>query len=181
MILIISTCKEKLHELEFVKPIEKILKEINVKYFIKNYKKISKEDLGKSEKIIISGTSLKDNEFIKGIEKFNWIKNYDKPLLGICAGMQIIGLIFGGKLRKKREIGYYKENFVKNFLGLENEYEVYHLHNYYISLPKDFEVYSESIGKIPQAIKHKSKKIYGVLFHPEVRNRKLIEKFKGLA
>jgi GMP synthase-like glutamine amidotransferase len=28
-----------------------------------------------------------------------------------------------------------------------------------------------------QAIKHKQKDIFGVLFHPEVRNREIIERF----
>ena len=42
-------------------------------------------------------------------------------------------------------------------------------------LPKDFIKFTKS--KIPQAIKHKEKKIYGVLFHPEVRNKELILNF----
>ena len=91
--------------------------------------------------------------------------------------MQIISLIFGGKIKKKTEIGFYKENFIKNFLNIKGEHEVYHLHNNYTTLPKDFEKFTNS--KIPQAIKHKSKSIYGVLFHPEVRNEKIIEGFVG--
>ena len=89
--------------------------------------------------------------------------------------MQIILLIYNGKLRNKKEIGYYKEDFIKDFLGINGEQEVYHLHNNYITLPKNFLSFTKS--KIPQAIKHKEKEIYGVLFHPEVRNTKLIEYF----
>ena len=37
-ILIISTCKEKLHELEFVKPIEKILLKNEIQFSTINYK-----------------------------------------------------------------------------------------------------------------------------------------------
>ena len=176
MILLISTCKEKLHELEFVKPIEKILKENNKKFFTKHYSKLNwKGDLANADKIIICGTSLKDNEFLRHIQLFTWVTQIQKPVLGICAGMQIISLLFGVKIKEKTEIGFYKENFKKEFLGLKGEHEVYHLHNNYIILPKDFEKFTTS--KIPQAIKHKTKNIFGVLFHPEVRNKKIIENF----
>jgi len=175
MILLISTCSEKLHELEFVKPIEQILSEGKINFFTKHYSEIADADLKKADKIIICGTSLKDNKFLKNIKKFSWIKNYSKPILGICAGMQIISLMFGGKLKTKTEIGFYEETFTKEFLSLIGKHEVYHLHNNYTTLPKDFASFTKS--KIPQAIKHKSKEIYGILFHPEVRNKILIEKF----
>jgi GMP synthase-like glutamine amidotransferase len=175
IILIVKANSQNLHDLEFVKPIEKILEESKIKFFTKHYSKLTKKDLKKAEKIIICGTSLQDNKFIKDINYFGWLKNYAKPVLGICAGMQIISLIFDAKIKSKTEIGFYRENFKENFLGLEDEQEVYHLHNNYVILPKVFEKFTTS--KIPQAIKHKTKEIYGVLFHPEVRNKKLIEEF----
>ena len=175
-VLIINICKEDLHYYEFVKPIEDIINSINVKYFTRNYKKINKKDLEKASHIIICGTSLKDNEFIEDLDKFKWILNFDKPVLGICGGMQIIGLIFGGKLKKKTEIGFYEEKFVKKFLNLENVEKVYHLHNNYINFNYlDFEIFSGE--EVSQAVKHKKKNIFGVLFHPEVRQKGLIKEF----
>jgi GMP synthase (glutamine-hydrolysing) len=175
MILIISTCKEPLHELEFVKPVEKILLNKKIYFFTKHYSKINEADLKKADKVIICGTSLKDNKFLKDIKKFIWIKEFQKPLLGICAGMQIVGLLFNGKIRQKQEIGFYEEMFKEDFLEINGKQEVYHLHNNYCTLPKNFEKFTNS--KIPQAIKHKFREIYGVLFHPEVRNHKIIENF----
>ena len=187
-ILLINLCKEKLHFFEFVKPVEDILTKNKIKYFARNYKKLKKKDLLEASEVIICGTSLYDNEFFKNIDKFAWIKNYKKPILGICGGMQIIGMIFREKLKrktkesnsflkKKTEIGFYKEKFKKEFLGLEGEEKVYHLHNYYIDFLKlkEFEVFSGN--KSTQAVKHKKKEIYGVLFHPEVRNKDLIQEF----
>ena len=176
-ILLINICKEKLYYYEFVKPIESILIRSKIKYFVRNYKKLKKRDLFEASKVIICGTSLYDNEFFRNIDKFAWIKNYEKPILGICGGMQIIGMIFGGELKKKTEIGFYKEKFKKDFLSLNGIKEIYHLHNYYIDFSKlkEFEVFSGN--KVAQAVKHKKKEIYGALFHPEVRNRDLIQKF----
>ncbi len=174
-ILLILTCAQRLHDLEFVKPVEKILEKSNTEFFTKHYSEISKEDLQKADKVIICGTSLKDNEFVENVKRFEWLKEIEKPILGICAGMQIISLVFGGKSKKKKEIGFYFENFTKDFLGLKGKQEIYHLHNNYVGLPSGFEEFTNS--KIPQAIKHKKKEIYGVLFHPEVRNKKLVEDF----
>lgn len=171
-ILIIKTNKEKLHDLEFVNPIANLISE---KTTIKHYSKFTKKDLEKADKIIITGTSLQDNEFFKEIKSFEFLKTISKPVLGICAGMQIISLIFGAQKKGQTEIGFYKENFKQNFLGLNKEQEVYHLHNNYTTLPKKFQQFTSS--KIPQAIKHKQKEIYGVLFHPEVRNKEVIENF----
>lgn len=179
MILIISTNSESLHNSEFVKPIEKILSENKIQFKTIHYSKLKSTDLASANKIIISGTSLQDNKFLKDIKKFEFIKTIDKPILGICAGMQIISLIFGAKIKSKTEIGFYKEDFTKEFLSLMGEHEVYRLHNNYTTLPKNFNTFTD--GKTPQAIKHKTKEIYGVLFHPEVRNRKLIEKFASIS
>ena len=177
MIIVINICEHKLHELEFVKPIEDILKNNKIKYQTIHYKELTNKQLGKADKIIITGTSLKDNEFIKNKNKFNFIKEINKPILGICGGLQIIGLLFGGKIKEHTEIGYYEEDFTSSFLGLQGKKQVYHLHNNYTDFPEDFINYTNS--EIPQAVKHKQKPIYGVLFHPEVRNKSLLLSFLG--
>ena len=177
MILVINICKEELHYFEFVQPIENVLIEGKERYFVKHYKELSKKDLEKIDKVIICGTSLQDNQFIEDVDKFSWIKNFDKPILGICGGMHIIGLLFGGKLKRKTEIGYEFENMKKEFLGLKKDerYELYHLHNNYVEFCKDFENFTTN--KVRQAVKHKEKEIYGVLFHPEVRSCEIISEF----
>ena len=179
MILLINICKERLHYYEFVKPIEDILKKNNLAFFTLNYKEIQEKILERADKAIICGTSLKDNEFMQNSSFFSWIKSFNKPLLGICGGMQVIGRMVGGKIRKEQEIGFFKEKFHKKFLETEGWKEVYHLHNYFadFSNSDEIEAYSYSDKEIPQAIKHREKEIYGVLFHPEVRNKEIILNF----
>src|SRR3989344_9171131 len=115
MILLINICKENLHYYGFVKPIEDILKNNKIKFFTKHYKKLTKKDTTKASKIIICGTSLKDNDFIKDIKKFNWIKQYNKSILGICGGMHILALQYNGKKKKKKQIGLVNIDFKKEF------------------------------------------------------------------
>ena len=167
-----------MHYLEFVRPIEDILKKEKKAFFVKGYKEVQQKDLEKAERVIICGTSLADNDFglSENMRFFKWIDNFDKPLFGICGGMQVIGKAFGTKIKKLTEIGFFKENFYRNFLGLFKEQEVYHLHNYYADFSNnDFEIYAG--GNISQAVKHHDKPIYGVLFHPEVRQKSLIVDF----
>jgi anthranilate/para-aminobenzoate synthase component II len=184
MILLINICKEKLHYLEFVKPIEDILRKNKIAFFVKGFKEVQQKELDKATKVIICGTSLWDNDFAltENLRFFNWIPTFNKPLLGICGGMQMIGRMFKCKLLKETEIGFFKERFHKEFLGLTDWQEVYHLHNYYVDFNyiDSFETFAISDKEIVQAVKHATKDIYGVLFHPEVRQKMLISNFAKL-
>jgi len=174
MILVINVCKERLHYSEFVKPIVDILEDEEV--LVSHYEDLDTKDLERCDKVIICGTSLADNKFLKDIEKFSWLKDFEKPVLGICAGFQIFGEVFGGKAGKKMEVGFFREEFVEDFLGLNGEVEVYHLHNNYVDFPLDWRIYSGV--EFSQAVKWNN--FYGVLFHPEVRNKEMILRFAEL-
>ena len=178
MILLISICENELHELEFVKPIADILRKKDVKFRIGHYKKLKQNDLKEAKKVIICGTSLQDNEFLNNIGKFSWIKTFNKPLLGICGGMEIIGLNYRCTLAKKRQIGIIKMTLKQDFLGLKRRTIIdgYNLHGLYLIINKrDFE--SIAYNRCPQIIVHRKKPFYGLMFHPEVRNKEIIERF----
>jgi len=160
VILIINICKEKLHFYEFVKPIADIIKNKGKKVLIVHYKDLTSKEIKNSSKIIICGTSLKDNDFLKDIKYFKWIKNFRKPLFGICGGSHIVGLILGKKIKHKTEIGLKRVYIKKEFLNTKGEKQVYHLHNIMV-LPEIFQ----------------EKNLYAVLFHPEVRNKKIVDNF----
>lgn len=173
MILVISTCKEKLNENEFVGPISNIVKG---SHLIKHYLELDEKDIEKVSKIIICGTALKDNEYLNNFDKFNWIKNCNKPILGICSGMQILGLSFGAKIIKEKEIGMKKINIEKENKLFSENFEAYELHSNSLKDLENFEIIGRSDKSI-QAIKHKNKEFYGIIFHPEVRNHKIIKNF----
>jgi len=174
-ILLISTCKEKLHNLEFVEPIKRILIENSLSFITKNYKEIKYNDLREVQKVIICGTSLRDEDYLKHLKNFNWIKNFSKPILGICAGAQILSLVYNGKIKSVKEIGQIEINFLRQFLKQKGKIKSYALHSLCVE-SKEFEIYAK-LANCPQAIKHKSKPFYGVLFHPEVMNKEMVLKF----
>ena len=101
--------KDSLGYYEFVTPILAVAEKSD-KCRVKHYLEVSKQDLDKCDRIILSGTALKDNAFLSKPEKFQWLKETEKPVLGICAGMEIIGLVFGATLKPVLEIGMTPDN-----------------------------------------------------------------------
>ena len=176
-VLIVSLCKERLHEREFVDPIVNIVKN-NKDCLVTHYLDLE-EELEIAEKVILCGTSLKDFEYLENLDKFEWLKDFNKPVLGVCAGIQVFGLVFNQKIKSKTQIGLFKERLSKNFLGSKEEINVWHLHQSYMEFDAKWEIICEG-NKIPQVVKHKTRPFYGCLFHPEVRNKEIIEGFLKL-
>jgi GMP synthase-like glutamine amidotransferase len=177
MILIVDMNwkKDSLAFNEFVLPILSIvrpLEEVRVKHFLD----IEHAELKSYSKIVLSGTALKDHTTLKLVETFNWIRTYDKPILGICAGMQTINLLFDEPLVKCLQIGMAEISTIKENPLFIGDFKAYVLHNFSVKQSQTFEVLAKST-KCIQAIKHKQKNIYGVLFHPEVRNQEILKNF----
>jgi len=160
---------------EFVLPIVAIAEELE-KGVVKHYLEVNEKSLNGYDKIILSGSALKNTVTLDQTEHFGWLKDFGKPVLGICAGMQTAGLVFGGGLGKCCEIGMTEIATLKANPLFSSTFKAYTLHNYAIVPSAKFEVLAES-AKCVQAIKHKQKDIYGVLFHPEVRNKEIIQRF----
>lgn len=178
MILVVNLCKEKLHYQEFVKPVEDIVMK-QEKHFVKHISELDAKSLSAADKVIICGTSLKDFDYLNYKHKLGFLKSTNKPVLGICAGMQLICLAHGCKLVRGLEIGLTRAEFKKYFLGLQGSAEFYSLHNLAIrddkALKKNFFVFSKTNNF--QAVKHKERDLFGILFHPEVRNKEVITNF----
>ncbi|MEO0115040.1 MAG: glutamine-hydrolyzing GMP synthase [candidate division WOR-3 bacterium] len=96
------------------------------------------------------------------------------PILGICYGMQVIADAFGGKVSyaKTREYGRSKLLINKKdaiFSNLPESMTVWMSHGDSVAvLPKGFINLAKSEGIPCAAFVNKTKKIYGVQFHPEV-------------
>jgi GMP synthase (glutamine-hydrolysing) len=143
---------------------------------VTHFLEITPADLEGCTKVVLSGTALKDHATLKQLDKFNWIKTYGKPILGICAGMQTISLVYEEPLTRCLQIGMAEIATLKENPLFHGDFKAYLLHNYSVAPSKTFEALAES-SKCIQAIKHKEKDIYGVLFHPEVRNQEILKRF----
>ncbi len=111
------------------------------------------------------------------------------PILGICYGMQLMSHLLGGRVEKseKREYGPADLHILDVsdlFYGLDpsRRYRVWMSHGDRVEeLPPGFVSIAESENSPYAAIKHQSKPLFGVQFHPEVAHteigREVLENF----
>jgi len=163
---------------EFVQSVVTVVEPLE-KCTVRHYMELDAEELKKYSKIILTGNTLKDHQTLQKLNKFEWIKSFEHPILGICAGIQTISQLYNTPLTPCLQIGMTEIQTVKDNPLFEGKISVYTLHNYSVSPSEAFEVLAKSEECI-QAVKHKQKNIYGVLFHPEVRNLDIIRRFLKL-
>jgi GMP synthase (glutamine-hydrolysing) len=124
--------------------------------------------------IVISGAPILLTEIdpTPYLQHFSWVNSYSKPLLGICFGHQMIGLLNGARISKMREDRDFQEIEVLKddilFERLPDIFEMQEDHCEHISVPHGFDLLACSDACINEAMKHREKPIYGVQFHPEV-------------
>lgn len=96
------------------------------------------------------------------------------PILGICYGLQIIGHVFGGVVGRasQREYGhavFHIDDHRDLFSDLPDEINVWMSHgDHLLVLPAGFSKIGHTGNAYIAAVANRSKKIYGLQFHPEV-------------
>ncbi len=111
----------------------------------------------------------------------------DKPILGICYGMQLIASQLGGRLTKSenREYGQSQLTAVTKsrlFKDIKKKSKVWMSHGDTImSLPDNFNIIGSTETVEIAALEQKDGNIFGVQFHPEVMHtiegRKILKNF----
>jgi len=105
-----------------------------------------------------------------------YLEKAEFPILGICVGHQFMALHFGGSAgpAKTPEFGRMEVDIRKAsplFRGLPAKFVAWESHNDEIKiLPKEFEILASSPTCMIQAIRHRSKPLFGLQFHPEVED-----------
>ncbi len=178
LLLDLACQKDHLSRYEFVHPVRDALLKAGQTCSTMHYTSVSDAVLEEHDRIILCGTALMDNGFAQNISAFSWLEDFDRPVLGICAGMQAISAVFGGNIIRQPAIGLEEIEIVRDspLLGPPRVIEGYMLHNYAATLPEDF-VLLAGRAKAAQAFLHSTRPLYGIIFHPEVRNRWILERF----
>ncbi|MDC0243125.1 hypothetical protein OAK07_00375 [Marine Group III euryarchaeote] len=174
--LLISTCHHALNDREFVFPISKILGDN--RHDIMHFENCSREILSSYSRIIICGTSMQDSTYIDWLPFFEeMLENFTGPVLGICSGMQILTSVFGSSsIADNLEIGMIEVKTLEQNELFEGNFQAYSLHNFSSGVCDNFNILAESKEGI-QAVKHVEKPLYGISFHPEVRNEQIVTNF----
>ena len=103
-------------------------------------------------------------------------KLYKKiPILGVCLGHQIIGQIFGSKIKQAKKLVHGKTSLIVSkkigiLKNIPRKFVATRYHSLIVdkkTLSKDIEITAETENGIIMAIQHKYYNIHGVQFHPE--------------
>lgn len=102
------------------------------------------------------------------------IKQSELPMLCICVTHQLLGTVFGGitEAARKPEFGPVEISVMDAghiLEGLGQTFTAWESHNdEVVKAPEDFQVLAKSSSCPVEAMRHKSRDIFGVQFHPEV-------------
>jgi len=182
-ILIINSAERGINE--FTTPIKEIIEKDNTTVKTIEYQDIFTEELKKYDGAIISGSPQGDDIVEHHQPWFEWVKTYNKPVLGICAGHHIIGFMHGAAYLRSAEpeSGIVPVQIVKQdaiFKDIPEVFDAMQMHNDSITLPSGFIHLAKSAVCFNQGMKHAGKPVYTFQFHPEFINHGIIRNFIGL-
>jgi GMP synthase (glutamine-hydrolysing) len=124
--------------------------------------------------IIFSGspTFLTETDIAPYKEFISPLLNWNVPVLGICFGHQLLGVLHGAKIYRGEEqranemITIIEPNEL--LLDLHEQFEMMEDHTEGIELPENFIHIASSFQYPVEVMKHNEKPFWGVQFHPEV-------------
>lgn len=141
-----------------------------------DWKKIEERQLQEAKGIIISGApillSLIDPK--PYLDAFEWVKSVDKPILGVCFGHQIIAMHHQASIymisedRDLRKIEVLSSDLLFEKLGQDIWMQEDHCEA--VDLAPDFDHIARSSACDIEGVRHKTKPMWGVQFHPEVNS-----------
>jgi anthranilate synthase component 2 len=164
------------------------LEELNVNLTVMKNDSIDWSVLDNTNAIVLSpgpGLPNESNDLLLVIERYH----LQKPMLGVCLGMQALAVFFGSTLENQKEVKHGVSEMISIkypgvlFRGIETETQVGLYHSWKINLGEDslFLETAHSENKVLMSMEHQSLPLYGVQFHPEsvmtIEGKKMIRNF----
>ncbi|MFP4456988.1 MAG: glutamine-hydrolyzing GMP synthase [Clostridia bacterium] len=107
------------------------------------------------------------------------IYSLDVPILGICYGMQLLTLDFGGKVERSEKREYGLAKLISIFespllLNIDPLSNIWMSHgDSIVNIPDNFKIIAKTENTPVAAFVNEEKQFYGVQFHPEVEHTEL--------
>ena len=147
-------------------------------------------DIGKPGAIILSGGPKSTSEPDAPDLDFEALKAFDVPVLGVCYGMQLLNLKFGGTVEKSDRREYGSANLfpdIQNplYAGISETSQVWMSHSDTVKvIPECAKVIGANQHDTPVSLQW-GERFFGIQFHPEVTHSheglRILKNFLGLA
>jgi len=130
-------------------------------------------NIGQPGAIILSGGPRSTSEADAPDLDFAALQAFDVPVLGVCYGMQLLNLKFGGSVEAsdRREYGpanLFPEKCEDLYAGISASSQVWMSHSDTVkNIPADASVIAKNQHGTPVSLKW-GERFYGIQFHPEV-------------
>jgi GMP synthase (glutamine-hydrolysing) len=155
-------------------PLEVALDKLGIRYrAYRTFREGFPCDLSDCTGIIVSGGLSMSGYFdgLARLEGARLLMRFDRPILGICLGMQILARLEGVSLVTSRELGVsrvYLDSGCVLFKGMPTEIDVYQRHNYGLPyVPSGYSLIAGGDSTFVQGISRLDRSIFGIQFHPE--------------
>jgi anthranilate synthase/aminodeoxychorismate synthase-like glutamine amidotransferase len=115
------------------------------------------------------------NEAGKSLATIGWALDTDRPLLGVCLGLQAIGQYFGGVVEHAPRLMHGKTSEITHdgsgvFRNVPSPFQATRYHSLCVAhspFPAELRAVASSDDGVLQGAAHRSLPVYGVQFHPE--------------
>ena len=158
-------------------------------YFSKLYQPDELRETGAPPAVILSGGPRSTLEPDAPDIDFEYLRSLDVPVLGVCYGMQLLNLKFGGSVSPGHTREYGPATLLPQgegvlFEGVRDHSQIWMSHSDTCRMPDSAEVLGENLDGIPVALQFEEG-FYGIQFHPEVSHtdegKKILGNFLKLA
>ena len=142
-------------------------------FFAKLYEPEDLDVIGKPGAIILSGGPRSTSDEDAPDIDFEKLDAFGVPVLGVCYGMQLLNIKFGGDVKSsnRREYGPAGLLPVENkglYEGISHESQVWMSHSDTVSnLPENSKVLAKNADGVPVSLQW-GERYFGIQFHPEV-------------
>lgn len=133
---------------------------------------LEEKDIVGAPGIILSGSPRLLTQEPELVERVRFLKKVEVPILAICFGHQLIGALYGSQVQDLGMMvkGMQMIDFLEEeplFSGFEQETLFEQEHRQHIDLPRGFRQVARSTLCEVEAMRHETKPIFSVQFHPE--------------